>query len=206
LATIALVLAPGCQCFTPVDDGPGSDGGSPDGGSPDGGGARDAGPQCTTAADCPAVDPSVTCPFRSPDAGPSATCLERRCIAECTGSRSCTVEDGGTCLRCSTPASLKCAPTSCTPLPNFCAFSLQGCADAGMNGTSWRVSRDSNCRMTVAGDGGALLGTWYDLDPGEAVAFFPALGGWCTGTDLFTGVPRMQWACPACTFVEMGCD
>ncbi len=76
-------------------------------------------------------------------------------------------------------------------------------------GTAFEVAPAS----TVCGgdirvaDGGASVGSWADLESGsQALLFIPALGGSCVATVLPTGAPRAAIACPACTFVEQGCE
>jgi hypothetical protein len=50
------------------------------------------------------------------------------------------------------------------------------------------------------------LGWMAQLGSGHSLAYFPALGGHCTGRNLATGVARTQWSCPSCTFVMEGWD
>lgn len=61
----------------------------------------------------------------------------------------------------------------------------------------------AQCRYLVSG-AGASLGDLWRLDDGEYLAWFPSLGGWCTGRSAFTGVPRGIFNCPACQFVLEG--
>lgn len=193
-----MAFAAGCQCLPPPID-------RPDGGDEDAG--TDGGPVAMCrVADCPAPpqDAGVVCPFRAPDAGLSPSCIADTCVNECGDSRTCDVTDGGHCLRCG--SSVKCSEGACMERRR-CGFMVDNstCINLLEDGTVWSVDQPASCRSVISNDGG-VLGTWVDLDVGEALLNIPRLGGYCTAQDLFTGVPRMQVFCPFCTFLVVGCD
>ena len=62
----------------------------------------------------------------------------------------------------------------------------------------------AQCRyFTSLPDAGALGEIWK-LEDQQYAAYFPALGGWCTGRPAYTGAPRAIINCPSCRFVVMG--
>ena len=206
-ALLALLLITGC--FTPVvevhphpvhKDAGHSDGGVKDGGATDAG-HRDGG--CATFADC-AFDGGVLCEFQS--ASPGASCINGGCINECPGNRTCVADDptvpndAGHCLQC-VGRVRDCALGGCLAGPH-CQFkiSVSNCPSLPV-GTTFSVATRTDCQQIVPG-----LGSWVGFTAGAAIANFPSLGGTCTGLDLFTGVPRMEFTCPGCQFVEEGCE
>lgn len=171
-----------------------------DGGLLDGGRA-----ECATFRDCPLPDSGLPfCP------SPVRSCVAGRCLSECSSpSRSCDVTDGGSCLRCSEPASQTCA--LCVRARRCeMVVSNEGCPAPFVSGSRFNVvpSTRGACGGEIfALDGGASLGTWADLETGlQGLLSIPALGGSCVSTSLATGAPRAAVACPACTFVEVGCE
>ena len=218
-----LVGAAGCQCLEPVSDVPdagrrpdgggGGAGGGAGGGSGGGGGSADGG--CSRAAQCGAGPrPTVGWCGSGPDAGYS--CIEDACVWECPmggPGRSCSVNQASYCLECGD------AGTACPLTANCGAPTTSGSASVEPGGscTTWpgtsapltavtlMRTASAQCRFMVgAPDGGAGLGELWKLDDGEYVAYFPGLGGWCTGRPAFTGAPRAIFTCPACQFVLLG--
>ena len=62
----------------------------------------------------------------------------------------------------------------------------------------------AQCRyFTSLPDAGALGEIWK-LEGLQYTAYFPQLGGWCTGRSAYTGAPRVIINCPSCRFVMMG--
>lgn len=198
---VLALSASACDCSAPVIDGPVIDG--PDSGARDAGSDGGAGGGTCRIADCPAR--SFACPFTAPDAGgPTPSCIADACVAECGGGRTCDVTDAGRCLACG--GLTRCAEASCTPGPR-CSFAVEGSGCTGLleDGARVTVQRGADCVSTMSTDAG-VIGTWVDLDVGEALLNLPRLGGACTGKDLFTGVPRTQVFCPFCSFVAEGCE
>ena len=196
-----LLTAAGCQCAPPIDR---PDGGDDDAGVDGGGGG---GPGSCRVADCarPADAGVFWCPFRGGDAGFVApSCIDNACVLECGGGRTCDVTDAGHCLRCG--SDVRCSPATCTAARR-CRFTVEGSSCTGLvdDNTSWTIDVPTNCRGVISNDGG-VLGTYVDLDVGEAVVNIPRLGGTCIAQDLFTGVPRTQFFCPFCSFIAEGCD
>jgi hypothetical protein len=198
----ALLLA---GCFQPVTEAKikvkHADAGHGDAGSGDAG-ARDGGKGdggCQSFSDC-VWDGGGTCAAAGLTGGPS--CIGGICLVDCPGGRSCSIADppdSGRCLQCG--ADKLCAGKTCTAGPH-CSFTVtkSTCANVPV-GTMFGVVTHADCQQVAAG-----LGTWVDVSSGTALADFPSLGGVCTGQDLFTNVPRMQFNCPACQFTEEGCD
>lgn len=188
----------GCQCLPPAIE-------RPDG-SQDVDAGVDTGMTFCRVAVCPAppADAGVVCVFRAPDAGLLPSCIADTCVNECGASRTCDVTDAGHCLRCG--SSVKCSEASCMTRRR-CGFQVDNstCINLLDDMTVWSVDQAATCRSVISNDGG-VLGTWVDLDVGEALLNIPRLGGYCTAHDLFTGVPRMQVFCPFCTFLVVGCD
>lgn len=187
LATV-LLSAGGCQCLPPSID-------RPDGGPSDAGG--DAGPPAPACvlSECMPPDAGATC---------AASCIGESCLAECPGGRTCDVLDSGRCLSCA--GSVRCAPASCMPELR-CTFTVTGSTCAGLldNGAQAWITTEADCRGLISTDAGAL-GSWYELDIGEAVVNIPRLGGTCIAMDLATGAPRTRFYCPVCSFIAFGCD
>ncbi|MBL8951429.1 MAG: hypothetical protein JNK82_11660 [Myxococcaceae bacterium] len=185
---LALTLA-GCQCLPPSIDGPDGSTGL-DGGS-------DAGPmlQACPALDCPVPDSGIAC---------APSCIGGECVGECSGGRDCQVLDAGRCLSCA--GETRCAEASCTPGPR-CTFTVENSSCAGLVDDGFRgsIATEADCRGVISGDAG-VLGTWYELDVGEAVANIPRLGGTCVAKDQFTGAQRTRFFCPFCAFTAFGCD
>jgi hypothetical protein len=213
LGAALAALLPGCQCLTPVDepDAGGRDAGTDAGADAgvDAGQSTDAG--CDHAAQCTA-GPQATSAWCSSDAGFS--CVEATCLWECplTGARrSCTVDQGTYCLQCGD------AGTAC-PLSGNCpgpATMSSATVETGSTCSTWpgtsvpftdvtlMRTASAQCRYAVSGPGQSLGELWR-LDDGEYLAYFPGLGGWCTGRSAFTGAPRGIFNCPACQFVLEG--
>jgi hypothetical protein len=187
----------GCNCFVPVLEGhprPLHKDAGTDGGAAADAGRSDAG--CSSFEQC-GWDGGGLCEFQSADAGPS--CIGGTCLTECPGRRTCQIEDAGHCLSCS--GARTCSPASCLPGPHcVMKVSTSNCLALPV-GSTIAITTQADCQQVAE-----ALGTWVDVSFGEAVANFPALGGTCTGLDLFTGVPRMEFSCPGCQFVEEGCE
>ena len=197
-ASLIFVLAAGCQCFSPV--GEGGDGGL-DASSPDGG--ADAG-QCAVSADCTNTTALLVCS----GAAPAATCLDHHCVVECTAGRACTITGGfGTpCLVCTGE------PSRCggCPRARVCDLTVTSgsCAGRFADGAVFRVNASTGtaCGGAIAPlDGGAVAGTWWDVWS-TSLGRIDELGGFCSISNLYTGVPRSLVSCPACTFIAEGCE
>lgn len=168
---------------------------------------------CTSAAQCTGSPGPGTqwCDTSPPDAGFS--CVESTCLWECPltpAGRTCTVDQGSYCLRCGD------AGTTC-PQTGNCGGSIAFTAtvEQGSSCTTWpgttipfttvdlMRTASAQCRYFVSG-AQQTLGEVWRLETGEYLAYFPGLGGWCTGRSAFTGVPRGIFNCPACQFVLEG--
>lgn len=192
----------GCQCFVPVSETPlsGHDGGV-DAGS-------DAGtvatfPECRVAADCPAVhfDGGFTwCNDRA------ASCVAGRCLQECGGGRSCEVTDGGTCLACLASATECSQPHCASRQPCTMQIEASTCPGITPYSTVWTATRTEDCSREIVGPDGGFVGRWYDVNFAEGIATLSSVTGTCTVHQVPTNAPRAEWACPGCTFTEMGCE
>ncbi len=164
--------------------------------------APDAG-RCKYPTECQSQI-AASCAFGT-GATTAPSCVHQQCVEECPGSRRCdpTSTDAGVCLACGGQ------PFDC---PTRCGISQPGTVtlgdihclsgfDAGVfaGQTGWQST--TSCEYPLGS-----LGTMTHLASGNSLAEFPALGGTCIGRNLFTGVPRTQWYCPACTFVMEGWD
>lgn len=202
---IVLALAASCTCLTPVDEqdgGAGTAGGGTAGGGTAGGGTAGGGTPpdagCTRETDCSGTRPAI--PFCGPAGGAGWSCVDRACLWECNGGRSCTprfTPDGG-CLTCG-------AMTACRG--TFCPASAPRAADIEHSTCmlpfdALSISTDGGCRFVATpADGGAAAGTFEQLSGGDFLGTFPGLGGTCTGTGLPTGVERWVFNCPTCQFI-----
>jgi hypothetical protein len=178
---IAAFSLGGCNCLQPVLEG------SSDAGLDAG---RDAGPppQCTTAAQCTAFLPQSLCSFSS-DAGFS--CIEQRCVFECTQGRSCAFDAGASCLDCTVPAVTACVSTGCG------AATMQGQIESVSPGcqpgfTDVMLVPRGGCQWTVT-DATGTKGTMTHLGSGQYVGQFQGLGT-CVGVSLFTQVERVLFS------------
>lgn len=180
-----------CVCDAPPID-------LPDGGEQRDGGASDGGPLPGTCvpSQCAVVDAGAGC---------LPSCIAESCVTECPGTRSCEVLDAGRCLACA-GAEVRCAPGSCPPRTH-CTFTIEQSSCTGLldDGVRGSVEVLADCRHVMTTDAG-VLGAWFELDTGEAIANVPRLGGYCIARDLFTGAPRTKFYCPFCSFVTLGCD
>ena len=180
-----------------------SDAGSVDAGPTDAG-TSDGG--CSRASQCTAGPQPTThwCDTAPPDAGYS--CIASTCLWECPLSeagRNCIVDQGSFCLRCG-DAGTACPLTSNCGAPTSSVTAIVESGASCVNSTAVTLMRTASaqCRYLVSGvDAGQSLGEVWRLDDGEYLAFFPSLGGWCTGRSAFTGVPRGIFNCPTCQFV-----
>ena len=199
----------GCQCLEPVAevspdagrDG-GVDAGRADAGpidaGTDAGPAQDGGgPACTTVADCVGGLPSQSLCSFSADAGFS--CIQERCVFECTKGRSCGFDAGpAPCLSCALPSSSSCAVAMCgfmatmqgqvessTCTVPFTAVMLQ---PENLGGCSWSVTDATGTRGVINFVNGQYVGRFAGL-------------GTCVGVSLFTQVERLVFSCEGCQFV-----
>lgn len=230
LLGMTLAAASGCQCFVPVDE---PDGGLPedagtdagrDAGLPDAGGADAGEPDagqgdggCLRATQCTGgPQPTANQCFGS-DAGFS--CVQNTCLWECpistTAGRSCIVDMGSYCLRCGDDGGTTCPMSGTTACGGPVTMGTATVESAGAACATWpgtslpftdvdiMRTASAQCRYLLGGAGQSLGEVWK-LDGYEYLAFFPGLGGWCTGRSAFTGAPRSIFSCPACQFVLMG--
>lgn len=188
----AMLSLGGCNCLEPVaeeKDG----GGRLDAGRSDAGDAGPA-PACTTAAQCQGAFPAQSlCSFGG-DAGFS--CIDQRCVFECSRGRACTFDAGPACLDCS-------SGTSCVE-PACGAASLQGQVEAVTTGcqvgfTDVMLQPTGGCRWLVA-DATGTKGVVTRLGSGVYVGTFPNLGT-CVGMSTFSQVERALFSCEGCQFV-----
>jgi len=200
-AALALLSAARCTCELPSSIPSPDGGGAGAGGGGEGGGSTGS---CAVAS-CPPADGGV-CVYPYDAGSPRPSCIADACLNECGGGRSCEVTDGGRCLSCGAEG-VACAMSACQP-KTLCTFTARAAQCVGLldDGSQWTVTLGADCRQTVANDAGVVLGSWFDVGAGAFVAQVPRLGGYCTGQDLFTNVPRMQVFCPYCTFVAEGCE
>ncbi len=164
----------------------------------------DAG-QCKYATECSSVI-SATCAFGT-GAVTAPSCIHRQCVEECPGARICEVSatDAGVCLNCGgmpNDCAARCGQTQ----PGTVVIGDIHCKpgfDAGTLSaqTGWQPTIPASCEYQLG-----TLGRMTHLTSSHSVADFPELGGTCVGRNLFTGVQRTQWYCPACTFVMEGWD
>lgn len=214
-----LVLMLGC--LTPVSEsndsghGGGMAGGASGGGGTAGGAAggglggsggsgTDGGGQCDVAADCGGTRPSVQ--FCSAITGASFSCINRQCLWECNGGRTCSIGslDGQPCEQCGMVTS--CELGNCKAIVRAAQVESSTCASypgtqVPFPGDSWQLS-GTDCRFDAhQSDGGIRFGTVSRLDDGDFVADFGPLGGQCTGIGLPTGLERWLFNCPGCQFV-----
>lgn len=209
----ALLTLAGCQCFVPVDE---PDGGAPDAGTdaglPDAGvdAGTDAGSPgdggCALASQCTGgpQPTSSWCNTTQPDAGFS--CVQSKCVWECplvTAGRTCTVNQGTYCLECGDAGTMCPETTSCTSVGMMTATVESGAACTTFTDVNVMRGASAQCRYFVNTNTSASGEIWR-LPNGEYLAFFPSLGGWCTGRSAFTGAPRSIFNCPGCQFVLMG--
>lgn len=196
LLVIALSLG-GCQCLEPVgEDDAGHDAGAMDAGFD--GGATCAPAACTEAA-----------ALNHCNGTEGTSCIEHRCVTECPdegAGRSCTVNQATYCLECGGDGGTHC-PMSGTA---SCGFpQTQGTAQieassCDLTELSLMRTASAQCRyFTTLADGG-VLGEIWKLEDSEYLAYFPGLGGWCTGRSAYTGAPRAIINCPSCRFVVLG--
>ncbi len=152
-------------------------------------------PSACVLSACMPRDAGATC---------APSCIGEACLAECPGGRTCDVLDGGRCLACG--GTTRCAAASCTAATR-CTFRVEGSSCTGLldDGFAGAIATESDCRGIISGDAG-VIGSWFELDVGEAVVNLPRLGGTCIAKDLFTGAPRTRFYCPFCSFVALGCD
>lgn len=208
LLLITLTSFSACQCLQPVDEraDAGRDAGrsSSDAGSAVDSGARDAGVECTTAADCTAPGP-----MQQFCGGLRPVCVNRHCLLECpvpdAGLRTCQ-SDTTECLTCdgATRQCAMCDARVCT----FTVDPTRGTCPAPFDDFQPFVVQpfSGRCGGGILRDGG-VAGVWVGtLGIGRILLDIPALGGACLGSPLFTQVPRTLISCPACTFVAEGCE
>ena len=187
-----------CQCLQPVDEDAGMT-------LPDAA-IQDAGPECTTAADCTGT-PRVTEWCRNilqSDAGFS--CVDQRCVAQCadTAGQTCIQDRGVECLRC--PPTTSCIPPSCGGGFEF-VYTVTELACTGPA----PLAVGDRIRETARSDGGCGVQLFLQTDAGEVLwgqmylqsarglsARIDSLGGTCLVNDLPTGAPRSLIDCPRC--------
>jgi len=181
-----VLILSGCQCLVPVAE------------------TEDSGfvpLTCDRASDCRGT-PAVT----SRCTGAGFSCVDARCIAECSdvAGQTCVTE-GGHCLVC--PKGASCIPPSCSGIAADFRVEEIDCDSVPPFGAGAMVRqspprRDAGeCggRLTFA-DGG-LLGTLY-LQSARGLSFeSPLLGGTCLAYELPTGATRLLVDCPRCQVV-----
>lgn len=192
LFVIVLSLA-GCRCLEPVSEG------TPDSGSDAG---SDAGTRSCESSACLSTGALGVC-----NGTEGFSCVDDACVYECPdegAGRVCEVNQATYCLECGD------AGTHC-PLTgtSTCGFEPSGAAqvEAGsceLTGLTFMRTASAQCRyLTSLPDAGALGEVWK-LEDQQYLAYFPALGGWCTGRPAYTNAPRAIINCPACRFQVMG--
>lgn len=189
----------GCQCFQPVDEDAGVM-------LADAAVVQDAGPECSTAADCTGT-PRVTAwcqTILQADAGFS--CVDQRCVSQCSDSagQTCFQDLDVECLRC--PPTTSCIPPSCGSGAGF-SYTVTEVACTGVA----PLSVGARVHQRASSDGGCGVQLLLQTDAGEEPwgllylqsarglsARIPSLGGTCLVSDLPTGAPRMLIDCPRC--------
>jgi len=224
--TIALVLAAsGCNCsadtsglsdpdatFSPRDatiDPPDALGPAPrdaamvDAGSIDAGRLDASTSPCLTASDCrgPAQPSVLFCPDSR------YSCIGNECVWECNGPRTCTI-DASECAVCDglrTCPGMRCGlmmsrgriedvTTGCFNLPGT------NTPFAGAEVNLFSTARPCSTGIELTGSP-SFVGAFLEHPQGDIFAFFPALGGRCSGVQAPTGAIRFIFSCPACQFV-----
>jgi hypothetical protein len=222
----ALLAASGCQCFSPVDEDAGvdasvnppfdsgvvthvdagADAGTFDAGTFDAGLPGDGG--CVALSDCFSrpIPTEAGCTTPPPDGGWS--CIQNKCVWECPLEvRVCTVDQGSYCLVCgSGDAGTTCpTTTNCNTVGMTTATVERGASCTGFTDVTITRGASAQCRYFVNTNTSASGEIWrMDFVGYEYIAYFPSLGGWCTGHSLSTGAPRSIINCPDCQFVLMG--
>jgi hypothetical protein len=190
---ITVVSLAGCQCLEPVNED------TPDSGSDAGvdGGTR----SCASSA-CVSTGALTHC-----NGTEGFSCVDDACLYECPeegAGRVCEVNQGTYCLECG-DAGTHCPLTGTTA----CGFSPSGAVqvEAGscdLTELTFMRTASAQCRYLTSLPDAGLLGELWKLEDQQYAAYFPALGGWCTGRPAYTGAPRAIINCPACRFVMMG--
>ena len=205
----ALVLGVGgCQCLQPVGEGNPDGGGADAGSNLDAGSSPDAGVdagapsdggnpvQCTTAAQCIGARPAQSLCSFGPDAGFS--CIDRRCVFECSPDRTCLFDAGTSCLDCVTPTATSCLNLGCG------AATMQGqvesmTASCQLGFSDVMLQPLGGCQWAVTDTTGPK-GVMTQVGGGQYVGQFTGLGT-CVGMSLFTQVERVLFSCEGCQFV-----
>jgi len=160
---------------------------------------------CTTALDCQ-LPPQPTARFCENSA---YSCVDRACLWECVGPRSCTVTPDD-CLLCRERPTASCPGERCS----FDAFvatvedATDGCALYPGTALAWRGARVQVtatarlCSYSIWFETApALPGVYRQLEDGTYLGQFLPFGGTCTGVQAPTGALRIIFSCPACQFV-----
>ncbi len=196
LVTSLLVLCAGCRCLEPVVEGlDGGAGGGAGGGS---GGGMASGGGCESAASCTAALPAQSlCSVVQRDGGYS--CLDRTCVYECSGGRTCDTREDAGCLRCGTKRTCEDGP-SCNHTKLGSVGTNTACP-ASLPAQLSLTPIAGACGWTMTDNAtGRVVGTVFLLSDGTYLAHIPELGGTCTGFSLATQVERWLLSCAACQF------
>lgn len=188
---VVLVMAPGCQCFTPVSE----DGGvtpNVDAGARDAG-LVDAGPQCRTHDDC-VGDAGSGLNWCS---GSAWTCAFGTCVKDCAPGLTCDRLDAG-CIGCSGEVACQ----SACPQWSRLVVERSTC-NVGFVALPLSPMPGETCRWQVSGEDGGVMGTLTLYGYQFLEAELPEFGGVCVGPQLPTGALRFSLGCAQCLFSVM---
>lgn len=209
LALSLLFAAAGCQCLVPVEEvdeppptsGAGGGAGKGGGGGAGGTGGGSSPTECSAQAFC--QGPVGPMSWDCGPAIPSTSCIAGRCLDECRGPRICSVDEAAACLDCG-GGDRRCASASCQT--SKCSLRVEQSSCAAFENVTGAGIVDGKCRTAFTAADGRALGHGWRIGATDYLGFFAAAGGWCVGRNLVTGAPRVEWWCPSCRFVEVGCE
>ena len=190
---VTVLSLAGCQCLEPVNEG------TTDSGVDAG---TDAGTLSCASSACVSTGDLTYC-----NGTEGFSCVDDACLYECPeegAGRVCEVNQGSYCLECG-DAGTHCPLTGTTA----CGFSPSGAVqvEAGscdLTELTFMRTASAQCRYLTSLPDAGVLGELWKLEDQQYAAYFPALGGWCTGRPAYTGAPRAIINCPSCRFVMMG--
>lgn len=144
------------------------------------------------------------------------SCIAGVCTAECGPARTCEIDPGPQCQRCTTGtatiAEAACRADHCDLPSQTTTVQVEATTcdvfpgtTRPFDGTRITLSPQSStltCRYTMVQAAGVdVLGELYEYDSHSFLADIPGFGGYCTGVWLPTGAARVLFSCPSCQFV-----
>lgn len=181
----------GCQCFQPVGEEP-LDAGVLDGG------AKDAGPECVTAATCGPTGVSIPCPFGAQPA--QRSCLNGRCVYDCHGARTCASRPGSEDLSCVDGG----CGRMCDDLNNVSMRVSRSCGSAfvELGQLRGRYRQGATCDFEFfTEDGGRWGGLHSTCDEGSNATVVDEPGSTCSVRQLATALNRVELGCARCMYL-----